>query len=227
MMQLPSNTLFNRKIPKNKFYEKLHANQRLKDKFVHQVESITWKHKLSKETIRLEPRDDIVEIQIFEIRLKQKSDVHDILKRIDQAIPYPILHILLIEDDVKLAIAYKEKHKQDEHKYVVRSYYESEWQPAQSIQFQVIQGLDLKAVYENMIRQLLTIEAKPSDELQVSLERQEQIEQLSKACDKLKKSMLREKQFDRKVALNIELQKKQKELDRLLEENKEGTSNHE
>lgn len=138
MLQLPTSTLVNRKIPKSKFYEKLLANHQLKELFTQQVESIVWKHKLSKETIRLEPKDDIEEIQVFEIYLKQKSYSQDILRSMDKAIPYPILYVLIHEDRAKLAIAYKERNQNDENKFVVRSYHESEWQPVNELCFDVV-----------------------------------------------------------------------------------------
>jgi hypothetical protein len=217
MLQLPSSTLVNRKIPKSKFYEKLQTNHRLKELFTQQVESIVWKHKLSKETIRLEPKDDIEEIQMFEIYLKQKSYYQEILRSMDKAIPYPILHVLIHNGWAKFAIAYKERNQNDENRFVVHSYYESEWQPVDQIQFNCIQGLDLKAVYENIIRNLLAIKAKPDTELAVALERKAHIDKLTKECQRLESKIRSEKQFNRKVQMNMELQRKQKELNQLLE----------
>jgi hypothetical protein len=217
MLGLPSSTLFNRKIPKNKFYKKLQANNKIKVMFVEQVESIIWKHKLSKETIRLESEGDIQEIQIFEVKLKQKTNAQEILKSIDRAIPYPILYVLLFEDQVKLSMAYKERSKNDDNKFMVRSFHESEWQPARDLKFTVVQGLNLKAVYENIIRQLLTVQAWPEEELTTTLERQSLIDKLTRDVDRLESMIRREKQFNKKVELNIEQQRKRKELNRLLE----------
>jgi hypothetical protein len=218
MLNLPSSTLVNRKIPKSKFYEKLQANHRLKELFTQQVESIVWKHKLSKDTIRLEPKEDIEEIQVFEIYLKQKSCPQDILRSMDQAIPYPILHVLIYEHQAKLAIAYKERNQNDENRFVVHSYHESAWQTVDQLQqFDVIHGLDLKAVYENIIRNLLTIQAKPEEDIPSALARQAQIDKLKKECQRLESRIHREKQFNRKVELNMELQQKQKALKQLLE----------
>ncbi|RNB53515.1 DUF4391 domain-containing protein [Brevibacillus gelatini] len=218
MLQLPSSTLVNRKIPKNKFYEKLQANHQLKELFTQQVESIVWKHKLSKETIRLEPKDGIEEIQVFEIHLKQKSYSQDILRSMDKAIPYPILHVLIHEDQAKLAIAYKERNQNDENKFVVRSYHESEWQSVNDLRFDFIQGLDLKALYENIIRNLLGTQARPEDDIRSVLERQAQIDKLMRECERLESKIRSEKQFNRKVELNMELQRKSKELKDLLEQ---------
>lgn len=216
MLQLPASTLVNRKIPKNKFYEKLHANQHLKELFTEQVESIIWKHKLSKETIRLEPKDDIEEVQVFEIHLKERTYSLDLLRSIDKAIPYPILHVIIYEDQVKLAIAYKERNQTDDNRSVVRSYHESEWRPAEDVKLNIVQGLDLKAVYENIIRQLLPINSKPDIELTAVLERQARIDKLTLECQRLESKIRSEKQFNRKVEMNMELQRKRKELNLLL-----------
>jgi len=218
MFQLPSSTLVNRKIPKNKFYEKLRANHHLKELFTEQVESILWKHKLSKDTIRLEPKEDIEEIQIFEVHLKEQTYSLDLLRSIDKAIPYPILHVLTYDGQAKLAIAYKERNQTDDNRSVVRSYHETDWQPVESIELNILQGLDLKAVYENIIRQLLPIKMKPEIELSEVLERQAQIDKLMQECQRLESKMRAEKQFNRKVELNMDLQRKRKELNQLLDE---------
>lgn len=217
MFQLPSSTLVNRKIPKNKFYSKLHANQHLKELFTVQVESIIWKHKLSKETIRLEPKEDIEEVQVFEVHLKEQSYALDLLRNIDKAIPYPILHVIIYEDQVKLAIAYKERNQTDDNRFVVRSYHESGWQSAGDVKLNIVQGLDLKAVYENIIRQLLPISAKSEIELTAALERQAIIDKLTLECQRLESKIRGEKQFNRKVEWNMELHRKRNDLNQLLE----------
>lgn len=217
MFQLPPSTLVNRKIPKNKFYEKLQANQKLKELFTEQVESIVWKYKLSKETIRLEPKNGIEEVQVFEIHLKDQSYSLDLLRSIDKAIPYPILHVLIHEGQAKLAIAYKERNQADDNRSVVRSYHESDWQPEEEIKLDILYGLDLKAVYENIIRYLLPIKSKQESELSDVLERQARIDKLSLECQRLETKIRNEKQFNRKVEMNMELQRKRKELNQLME----------
>jgi hypothetical protein len=217
MFQLPLSTLVNRKIPKSKFYEKLQANNYLKEIFTQQVDSIIWKHKLSKETIRLEPKEGIEELQVFEIHLKEKSYSVDLLRSIDKAIPYPILHVLLFEDQAKLAIAYKERNQLDDNRSVVRSYHESDWQPIEEVKYEIFRGLDLKAVYENIIRSMLSVNANPELELPEVLQRQARVNKLTQECQRLESKMRSEKQFNLKVELNMELQRKRKALDQLLD----------
>jgi hypothetical protein len=217
MFQLPASTLVNRRIPKSKFYEKLQANHHLRELFTEQVEAIIWKHKLSKDTVRLEPKGDIEEIQIFEVHLKGRKYSVELLRSIDRAIPYPILYVLLAERQAKLAIAYKERNQSDANRSVVQSYHETDWQPNEKIELNILQGLDLKAVYENIIRQLLPVKTKPDVEVPILLERQVRIDKLTKECERLEYRIRAERQFHRKVELNLELQRKKKELNQLRE----------
>ncbi len=216
MFNLPERTLCGKKIPKNKFYEKLEAGTKLKDLFVSQVEQIIWKYKLSKETINLEPSDDVTEIQIFELFLKQREFSGEILESIDKFIPYPILYVLIYNGEAKLAMAYKLRNKNNENRSIVQSYYESEWRPISEISMNIVSGLDLKAVYENIIRNLMPIKPLNHENLVETVERQAQIAAVEKEIKKLEAKIKNEKQFNIKVSLNIELQKKIKELESLV-----------
>ncbi|ADG81936.1 DUF4391 domain-containing protein [Thermincola potens] len=212
MFNLPDRTLYNRRIPKNKFYEKLKANTKLKDLFVEQVDYIVWKHKLSKDTVNLEPTEDVQEIQVFEIHLKQRDLSREILENIDKAIPYPIIHVLIYQNLAKFAVAYKQRNRNNEDRAVIRSYYESDWQPIKQISVNLLQGLDLQATYENFIRSLMSVDTGADEELSDVVRRQEEIERLTRECARLEARIKSERQFNRKVELNMELQKKRKEL---------------
>ena len=213
LFNLPERSLFNRKIPKNKFYEKLKANTKLKDMFVDEIDYILWKYKLSKETVNLDSTEEVQEIQVFEIHLKQRELSDEILENIDKSIPYPILHVLIYEDEVKLSIAYKQRNQNNENKFVVNRYYETEWMQIAELQFNILSGFNLQDVYENIIRSLMpTGNVKEDENLNESIEKQAKIEKLEKECSKLEAKIRNEKQINRKVELNIELQKKKKEL---------------
>jgi len=217
MFNLPERTLCNKKIPKNKFYEKLDVGTKLKDLFTAQIEQIVWKHKLSKETINLEPTEDVSEIQIFELHLRQKEISKEILESIDKFIPYPILHVLIYKGDAKLTIAYKLKNQNNENRAIVQSYYESEWQAISATSINLISGLDLKAVYENIIKSLMPIKPLNQENFEEAIGRQSQIEAIDKEIKKLEIKMKNEKQFNIKVEMNIELKRKIQERGKLLD----------
>lgn len=212
MLNLPERTLYNRKIPKNKFYEKLAANSRLRELFVTQVDSIVWKHKLSRETLNLEPTEEVKEIQVFEIVLKQRELSEEILEKIDKAIPYPILHMLRWGDEAKLVIAYKQAHVTNENRAVVQAYYESDWQRINEIELNILQGLTLGAVYENIVRRLMPVKDNQIENLPDAVDNQLQRKKLEQECARLESRLRNAKQFDKKVELNLELRSKRKQL---------------
>lgn len=212
MLDLPAQTIYNRRIPKSKFYQKLGADSKLKELFVTQVDSIVWKHKLSRETTNLEPTEEVREIQVFEIVLKQKELSKDVLANIDKAIPYPILHLLRWGEEAKLVIAYKQKHATNENRAVVQTYFESEWQRSSEIAGNLLQGLTLGAVYDNMVRRLMPVQDKQTENLPEAVDNQLQRAKLEWECTRLEAQLRNEKQFDKKVELNLELRSKQKQL---------------
>lgn len=214
MLSLPKRTLYNKKIPKNKFYKEIGTDSKLELKFTHEVDYILWKHKLSKETTNLEPTKEVEEIQIFEVFLKTEDLSKEVLENIDRVIPYPILYILRFNDKNKLVIAYKEKNKLDENRMVIHSYYETEWIKEDEMNIDILSGLTLKDVYDNIIRQLLPIE-NIEDDIEDLIELNQRIEALKKDIEKLEKRMHREKQFNKKVDINRELRSKIKELNSL------------
>jgi hypothetical protein len=64
---------FGRTLPKNKIYAHSHANTRLKNLFVQQVEQIVWQFKLAPETINLPARPGVPEIQVFASSSRHRS----------------------------------------------------------------------------------------------------------------------------------------------------------
>jgi len=217
MFNLPETTLVNKKIPKNKFYEKLQADRNLKEKFVRQVDYILWKHKLSRHTINISPTKEVEEIQVFEVHLKQKNLSREVLENIDRAIPYPILFVLVYRDEVRLAIAYKKRSKQLEDRFVVDSYYYSPWQKIKDVSLDLLKGLDLKAVYENIIKNLLPGSKESITNLEQAIEKQKATDRLKREIAALEAKIRREPQFNRKVEYNLKLQKKRKEMEKILE----------
>lgn len=216
MLNLPDTTLVNKRIPKSKFYEKLRADKTLQEKFIRQVDFILWKHKLSEHTVNLSPTKEVEEIQVFEVHLKQKNLSREVLESIDRAIPYPILFVLLYQSEVQLAMAYKKRSKQHEDRFVVDSYCFSPWQKVQEMSTDLLKGLDLGAVYENIVKKLVSVDEGINQSLEQVVEIQKAAERLKREIDALEVMMKKESQFNRKVQHNLKLQEKRKELEKTL-----------
>ena len=67
MIGLPKSTEFNRRIPKQKFYENLSITPALRRSFIDDVRGIYWRNKLAATTLNLAAGSSVTEIEVFEI----------------------------------------------------------------------------------------------------------------------------------------------------------------
>ncbi|WP_286725322.1 DUF4391 domain-containing protein, partial [Pelotomaculum sp. PtaB.Bin117] len=95
MIDLPKSTVFNRRIPKQKFYENLSVTAELKRIFVEQINVIYWRNKISPTTVNIAAGETVAEIEVIEIRLNQPGLDKRVLQLIDREIPYHILFLLV------------------------------------------------------------------------------------------------------------------------------------
>ena len=80
MINLPDRCKVNKFIPKKTFYEKIGVSTSVKDDFINNIDKITWLYKLSEDTLGISKSQDVEEIQIFEIILKEKVLPKNIIK---------------------------------------------------------------------------------------------------------------------------------------------------
>ena len=100
MLELPRSTEFNKRIPKQKFYENLQITPALKKSFVDQIKVIHWKNKIASTTVNLAPGEQVTELEVFSIRLNEGLLDEAVLRQIDREIPYHILFLLEYEGKV-------------------------------------------------------------------------------------------------------------------------------
>ncbi|MBU9712036.1 DUF4391 domain-containing protein [Evansella tamaricis] len=217
MLTFPESTLFNRRIPKSKFYHHLSVSHQLEQKFTQEVDTIVWKNKFSPETINIEKGKEVSEIQVMEVNLKNKSISDVIIETIDRDIPYHLLFLLRYQDFAQLRISYKEYSKNREGKFKVDSYFQTEWMLLDQL-FLAIEGINLDKVYENFIIQIAgdQLQTKEDTDIKTSIDISKEVEKLKKDIQMMEKKMKQEKQFNRQVKLSGEIRKLKKELERKL-----------
>ncbi|MDO4712186.1 MAG: DUF4391 domain-containing protein, partial [Peptostreptococcaceae bacterium] len=153
MIGLPKTTEFNKRIPKQKFYENIEITSSIKKIFVEQVKLIYWKNKIAADTTTLAPGNNVQEIEIFEIRLDHPQFDEDLLRRIDEKIPYHILFLMEHQGRYQAWIGYKESSEFGKKTFKVNSYYHTGWCDENELPLRM-EGLSLDAVYENFVRQI-------------------------------------------------------------------------
>ena len=104
MFNLPQSAGVDKVIPKNAF--DTYTNTKQKKVFAEKILRIKWLYKLSFDTVNLQGKE-LEEIQVFDIELKEKFDIKDLLLIIDKAIPYPIIFIIRFENLIRLSTSPK------------------------------------------------------------------------------------------------------------------------
>lgn len=84
----PQATEFNKRIPKQKFYENLEVSPALRRVFVDQIRLVYWRNKLAASTLNIAAGEAVTEIEVFEVRLNDPQLDEAVLKQIDKEIPY-------------------------------------------------------------------------------------------------------------------------------------------
>lgn len=212
LFSFPAQARVARVVPKNKIYEHGPVSSALRDKFVGQVEQITWAYKLAPETINLPARDGVAEIQIFDIVLKVSELDKDVLRAIDRAIPLPIIFQLHHDQHTRMVAAFKRPSEADTSKWVVDGYFAGNWLPIDSPRQPLPVALDLQRLYEQLLRCLLPNSARSGESLPEQLARLNRLRSLHSERAKLDARMHKEKQFNRKVGLNAKLREIQNEI---------------
>lgn len=208
MLGLPKSTEFNKRIPKQKFYENLSVTPAIKTVFTEQIKIIYWRNKLAATTLNLEPGKLVTEIEVFEIKLTSPDLDEDILHLIDREIPYHILFLLEYDGKYQAAMGYKEAASSGKAAFKVERYYRTEWLTEKELPLH-LEGLTIDAVYENYIRQIAGGQLAGSENttLKDSVEQQKQREQIEKQITALETKMKKEKQLNRKMELKAEIKK--------------------
>ena len=218
MIGLPKTTEFNRRIPKQKFYENLSITPALRRSFIDDVRGIYWRNKLAVTTLNLAAGSSVTEIEVFEIQLNARLINEAVLRQIDREIPYHILFLLSYEKQYQAWIGYKEAAASGNQAFKVSQYYHTDWLDEAQLPLQ-LDGLNLDTVYENFVRQIRNsvesevwrVELSVSENVALDQKRQ----QLEKQITALEKKIRREKQFNKQVEMNAELKRLKKKLEEI------------
>ena len=201
MLGLPVSTEFNKRIPKQKFYENIAVTPAMKKAFVEQIKIIYWRNKIAATTLNLAAGEQVTEIEVFEIRLSAPELDESVLRQIDREIPYHILFLLEYEGKYRAVIGYKEA-ATGKTAFKVDRYYSTDWLDEDDLPVH-LDGLSLDAVYENFVRQIAgeVLADKNGTTLKESVEQQKQREQIEKQIATLEAKIRKEKQPKKKFEL--------------------------
>ena len=205
MLGFPKSTEFNKRIPKQKFYEHIEVSPALRRVFVEQIRLIYWRNKLAESTLNLAPGEAVSEVEVIEIRLQEPQLDEAVLRQIDKEIPYHILFILTCEGKAQAWIGYKEA-TSGSNTFKVSQYFHTEWIQESDLHF-TIDGLNMDAVYESLVRQIAgdALTASNGESLKDAIAREEKRKLLERQITVLENKIRKEKQLNRQMEMNVEL----------------------
>lgn len=196
--ELPKSTLVNRFYAKNKFYKNLIISNVTKDEFVNDIDSITWMYKLSPDTIGINKTEETEEIEIFEIKLKNKIIPKNVIKTICKGVPYKLLFILKYNNDTCFSVK-------------IDDVYNSDWNDKVEFNFK---ALTLDILYQNIVKAIIKENDNEMD-FETIIVNKEKVDELNKKISYLRSKVNNEKQFNRRVEYNRELKKLEIEMEEL------------
>lgn len=219
-MIFPKSTIIDKKIPKQKFYNNIDIKAQTKKQFTDFIDTITLANKLSKETINIPKTEEIEEILVFEIILKNEKNIdgiEEILTVIDKSIPYPILYKIPLSKKTIYKIAYKIRNKNDPNKNIVDVYLTREVKTGQEKKFEkefqkTFNAINLKILYDNILK--LFLNTKKAN-IKENINKYKEKLKLIKEEERLTKLVTKEKQPDKQYQIHKQLKTIEKKLKKI------------
>lgn len=194
----PPSAALGRSVPKSKFYERGTVRTALREKFVQNVQRITWAYKLADDTIHLRGTSAVPEIQVFTIESKGEDVPDDVLHAIDKTVHFPIIFEVVIGRRVRTVAAQKSLRGKTP---TVGAYFTTTWQPADSPRRPLPTALDLPNLYEAILSSLLPVDTRAGETVSQATERLNRALKLQRQIAVLEKKLRAEPQLNRKVEL--------------------------
>ena len=153
LLSYPQSTIVDKGVPKTMFYKFMEVNQRMKVRFVNDVAQISWLYKLSANTINVTASEELIEIDVFVVTLKEQDCPTDVFTFIDTNMPHYIVFILRYEEQYMLLINYKEWKDNTHTQFKITKSFATIWMPPSQLSL-AIQGQSLSRIYDNFVAQV-------------------------------------------------------------------------
>ena len=187
MLGLPKATELSKQLPKNAIYAKFQMNTAERAKIDADISRITIVNEVSSAKINIEDGKQIKSFFVLQVALKRKDFEAKTIITISKLIPQNMLLILEYGSEAKLA-TYHTKLMQ------------TDWKPKDDL-FIELKGLNMDAVWENIIIQIGGITIDQGNTLDEQIAVDEQRRKIQKEIDRLTKAAKNEKQPKKKFEL--------------------------
>ncbi len=212
LYKFPESAAYGRVLPKSKIYENASPGSKVKEFFVREVEKIIWSYKLSPETINLPAKGSVREIQVITIILKTGTLKLEVLHAIDKAVASQIIFVLSYKSKLRYVLTYKRPSESNKNKSVQSDYFETSWMPenAECVDLPVV--LDMQSLYQSLLKNIISLPSLKNETIDELVNQMDKLKSKEREAARLEARLKNEKQFNRKVEINTELQNITKEI---------------
>ena len=199
MYGLPQRTEINKPLHKTKVFEKFDLTASQRDSFDADISRMFITHVVAESTIpTIKAGNEIADFYIIEVSLKRREYAPKNIELLAKFIPRKILFVLHFEEKAQFAI---------HHTKLICS----EWQQRDTLNIPLT-GLDLDAVWENIVKSIGQIEVQEGNTLTEQIVADETRAKLMKQIEQLEKKVRTEKQPRKKLELFEKIKNLKKNL---------------
>lgn len=193
MLGLPKATELNKKLPKTAVYAKFQMDAAEKAKMDADISRITIVNEVSAAKVNIAPGEKVQAFFVLQVVLKRREFNERTLIVLSKLIPQNMVLLLEYDGQAKLAV-YHTKLLQ------------TPWSDPDTLSL-AINGLNMDAVWENVIVQIGGIQVQEGNTLDQQIAQDEQKAKLEKEIARLQKQLWAEKQPKKKFELMKEIEK--------------------
>ena len=193
MLSLPKSTELSKQLPKNAIYAKFQMNAAERAKIDADISRITIVNEVTAAKVNIADGEQVKSFFVLLVALKKKNFEDKTLITISKLIPQKMLLVLEYGGKAKLAI-YHTKLMQ------------TEWKKTEDLSIE-LKGLDMDAVWENIIVQIGNIQMEQGNTLNEQIAVDDQRTKIQKQIDCLAKQARAEKQPKKKFEIVKQIKK--------------------
>lgn len=232
-LNIPKSCEVGSTIFKKLFYEKADLSATDKSLFVDSINKITWVYCLKTDNTNISPykdaNRDYTEVEIIEVELIKQDKLNRIAEIIMRAIPYPMLLIFKLHDKTQLYAAHQRINQNDKNKNTLEKFICTEWLDNDSPLFKKLDIKEMRltnffVLYSDIVDAISIYNASIIFHTNVDLTGEEarqatsKIEAIELEISSLRTKLKKETQFNRRMELNIQIKKLEKDREKTIGE---------
>lgn len=224
-LHIPTACEVDKTIYKKMFYDNADLSKTDKALFTDVIDKVTWLHCLKTECINIQPYRDEVreypEVELLEVALTAEKGLRRIAEIVMRAIPYPMLLVFRLDDRVQVWAAHQRFNLADSEKVTLDEFVSTDWQAVDSplwdaLDIQKMRFTNFFDLYSDWVDTISVFSARniagatelTGEQARLLLARQQAAEAKITA---LRAELKKETQFNRKVEINMEIKRLEKE----------------